>query len=123
MSCAMAASTALSTITMYFMFKAPASSEIYTLSLHDALPIFSEVQETRVRPRFYVPRSSKCSSRAETLDRKSTRLNSSHQIISYAVCCLKKKKHQLDTHANSDDVALEQNGQRAQREQHSSEAH
>src|SRR6202162_2196725 len=71
-------------------FNDPATTEIYTLSLHDALPIW--ILRPRARPgrrdRFQrLPR------RSQTFrDRKSTRLNSSHHSISYAVFCLKKKK-------------------------------
>src|SRR5438552_16419218 len=79
----------LSFLLFFFFFNDPATTEIYTLSLHDALPIS--------------PRDIQCISpptRTGTVrirrrwapDRKSTRLNSSHQIISYAVFCLKKKK-------------------------------
>src|SRR5947208_13295328 len=68
-------------------FNDPPTAEIYTLSLHDALPICG-YRSTRVRTR-------RCRRRPrwrrESADRKSTRLNSSHQIISYAVFCLKKK--------------------------------
>src|SRR5438552_5034712 len=74
----------------FFFFNDTATTEIYTLSLHDALPISQDVPaepvgpEERLRPGADSIRSK--------LDRKSTRLNSSHQIISYAVFCLKKKK-------------------------------
>src|ERR1039458_3078253 len=68
-------------------FNDTATTEIYTLSLHDALPISSDCAwncwntvSTVIRPRVLPPR-----------DRKSTRLNSSHLGISYAVFCLKKK--------------------------------
>src|SRR5258708_26024617 len=87
-----------------FFFNDTATTEIYTLSLHDALPIFLDpaVQagqggtETDLplvgpRHRFEDFRSLRMEI-LETIDRKSTRLNSSHQIISYAVFCLKKKK-------------------------------
>src|SRR5256885_6233262 len=92
----------------FFFFNDTATTEIYTLSLHDALPIWP-----LLRPFFMAgppreggghsfPRSKACKSRARGLlfpaslrrrpDRKSTRLNSSHLVISYAVFCLKKKK-------------------------------
>src|SRR5947199_7465472 len=71
-----------------FFFNYPATTQIYTLSLHDALPIFhrpaSAGCETFLR---------KAGAIAHSLDRKSTRLNSSHLGISYAVFCLKKKKN------------------------------
>src|SRR5206468_5817568 len=89
-------------------FTAPAPTAISTLSLHDALPIYprhrclrarstttARTQTTGGRPstarRHEVPPS------LDTKDRKSTRLNSSHDQISYAVFCLKKKK-QLKHH-------------------------
>src|SRR5947199_10258671 len=72
-----------------FFFNDPAPPEIYTLSLHDALPISSAGP-----PRLAPMASSTCSATplACRRDRKSTRLNSSHLGISYAVFCLKKKK-------------------------------
>src|SRR6516162_11426381 len=70
---------------LFFFFNDTATTEIYTLSLHDALPIF------RRRPTGRRPRSSALW-RGPPEDRKSTRLNSSHLVISYAVFCLKKKK-------------------------------
>src|SRR5258708_21426920 len=72
-----------------FFFNDTATTEIYTLSLHDALPIllFAAVWRGLINTED-VPRYS-FNSLVE--DRKSTRLNSSHQIISYAVFCLKKK--------------------------------
>src|SRR5258708_33198890 len=81
--------------SFFFFFNDTATTEIYTLSLHDALPILTEIEarrsSTEVEPemtqRAAVPRSAK-----PGVDRKSTRLNSSHQIISYAVFCLKKKQ-------------------------------
>src|SRR6476660_10116604 len=72
--------------SFFFFFNDTATTEIYTLSLHDALPIYGagwEFQAFRHR-RTFGPYA---------IDRKSTRLNSSHQIISYAVFCLKKKKN------------------------------
>src|SRR5438128_7582500 len=74
-----------------FFFNDTATTEIYTLSLHDALPIFSSARGPRaaaaaVRARPNAART------GHDRDRKSTRLNSSHGSISYAVFCLKKKK-------------------------------
>src|ERR1039457_6786551 len=70
-----------------FIFNDTATTEIYTLSLHDALPIYRPV---RMQLRQQRPQPvALCSLRAQ-LDRKSTRLNSSHLVISYAVFCLKK---------------------------------
>src|SRR6266436_4754470 len=74
---------------LYFFFNDTATTEIYTLSLHDALPI------SRARPMKLVKRRGSdnapdCPEVAEAAgDRKSTRLNSSHGYISYAVFCLK----------------------------------
>src|SRR6478609_11164635 len=77
-----------------FFFNDTATTEIYTLSLHDALPIcaLASDEKTRNRRREVValPRGLTTTSRRR--DRKSTRLNSSHWLISYAVFCLKKKK-------------------------------
>src|SRR3989442_3350114 len=75
-----------------FFFNDTATTEIYTLSLHDALPICrrssvrSSSRSTPGAPTAHGPGR-------RSLDRKSTRLNSSHVRISYAVFCLKKKKH------------------------------
>src|SRR2546428_7412578 len=89
----------------FFFFNDTATTEIYTLSLHDALPIC--ILETCHRPVeskvnwIYaggaiagLPRGGGPS----RPDRKSTRLNSSHDQISYAVFCLKKKKKASDIH-------------------------
>src|SRR5437867_12827321 len=90
-----------------FFFNSPATSEIYTLSLHDALPILGhDAGEPSVGVNWKSPNSAtgvtNFQSDLQTLfikfddscpsDRKSTRLNSSHRTISYAVFCLKKKK-------------------------------
>src|SRR5438874_5076041 len=75
---------------LFFFFTDTATTEIYTLSLHDALPI-SPVS-TSSRSRASIPAPIPRSSRTRPADRKSTRLNSSHVEISYAVFCLKKKK-------------------------------
>src|SRR5256885_9831658 len=83
----------------FFFFNDTATTEIYTLSLHDALPICSGLRAgsnaaaTSATTSWRVPHLRRqwrsCRSRS---DRKSTRLNSSHLVISYAVFCLKKKK-------------------------------
>src|SRR5271170_8277953 len=70
----------------FFFFNDTATTEIYTLSLHDALPISGRGR----RPAG--PSSRWTLDRCAAEDRKSTRLNSSHEWISYAVFCLKKKK-------------------------------
>src|SRR6266478_7638064 len=74
----------------FFFFNDTATTEIYTLSLHDALPIyqvpFSSAEDAR-RALDYMGLTP-----GTPIDRKSTRLNSSHSQISYAVFCLKKKK-------------------------------
>src|SRR5206468_12721055 len=76
----------------FFFFTDPAPTEIYTLSLHDALPI-SRTARTRDRPGVGRPPGPRArDARGPRSDRKSTRLNSSHDQISYAVFCLKKKK-------------------------------
>src|SRR5690349_23244785 len=90
-----------------FLFSTvPATTGIYTLSLHDALPILATLEPTfgainlediKAPECFYIEEQLK---RRMTIpvfheDRKSTRLNSSHVEISYAVFCLKKKKMQL----------------------------
>src|SRR2546422_6407884 len=81
------------TITiMIFFFNDTATTEIYTLSLHDALPISSRSASRAPRP-WKSSRTSSTEPLASKIgvDRKSTRLNSSHGYISYAVFCLKKK--------------------------------
>src|SRR2546429_7345548 len=72
---------------IFFFFNDTATTEIYTLSLHDALPI--SVGEPR---RITAETERDISNFFWKGDRKSTRLNSSHGYISYAVFCLKKKK-------------------------------
>src|SRR3954466_9058811 len=72
-----------------FFFNDTATTEICTLSLHDALPICSACTVARRTPLSTARRMWGRSS-LSTRDRKSTRLNSSHTIISYAVFCLKK---------------------------------
>src|SRR3712207_7491286 len=102
---------------MFCFFNDTATTEIYTLSLHDALPIFNRVfcvteashagllrkQLPRLpRTNIVVEPDRRGTASAVALalvrmrkDRKSTRLNSSHANISYAVFCLKKKKHPM----------------------------
>src|SRR5258708_30957524 len=77
-------------IFTFFFFNDTATTEIYTLSLHDALPISAKQTYLSVS----IPESTMAHGILNSgIDRKSTRLNSSHQIISYAVFCLKKKKN------------------------------
>src|SRR5256885_13071555 len=76
-----------------FFFNDTATTEIYTLSLHDALPICSNSLAVSLQTRGF--NCWCCQARrihARRPDRKSTRLNSSHLVISYAVFCLKKKR-------------------------------
>src|SRR2546429_5853696 len=94
---------------LFFFFNDTATTEIYTLSLHDALPICDYIlvfnSSNRIDPEAPFPRTFypgasdlKQAGRIHLeegqhiTDRKSTRLNSSHGYISYAVFCLKKKK-------------------------------
>src|SRR3712207_7767183 len=90
-----------------FFFNDTATTEIYTLSLHDALPISSPPASPAARPGpspsaagrpAFVATMARVTTgwldlAAGARDRKSTRLNSSHANISYAVFCLKKKKN------------------------------
>src|SRR5260370_6355816 len=82
-----------------FFFNDTATTEIYTLSLHDALPIYLAAVlsiSIGLLNLFPVPLlDGGHLLRYGKQDRKSTRLNSSHQIISYAVFCLKKKNNAL----------------------------
>src|SRR6266566_8714102 len=71
---------------LFFFFNDTATTEIYTLSLHDALPISRTARSAAGGG----PGEARHPRRRR--DRKSTRLNSSHLVISYAVFCLKKKK-------------------------------
>src|SRR5256885_3444835 len=87
---------------IFFFFNDTATTEIYTLSLHDALPIYesglsADSSRRNERPTGFTPwkiflaNSSLTIATFGAVDRKSTRLNSSHLVISYAVFCLKKK--------------------------------
>src|SRR2546422_1780863 len=107
----------MASASLLFFFNDTATTEIYTLSLHDALPICGtsrgvpvfehqapDAVDNRLRPAAVVaPEHGAGQAPGDRLaarigppvaDRKSTRLNSSHGYISYAVFCLKKKKEQ-----------------------------
>src|SRR2546430_10377921 len=81
----------------FFFFNDTATTEIYTLSLHDALPISEHGRAHHLNQmKHEIVLDDWLCSRAQLMrepDRKSTRLNSSHSQISYAVFCLKKKKN------------------------------
>src|SRR2546427_4772814 len=80
-------------ISLFFFFNDTATTEIYTLSLHDALPISrSPKRNASFTMRKNQPPAMDSIPFHTRPDRKSTRLNSSHSQISYAVFCLKKKK-------------------------------
>src|SRR5256885_9924343 len=88
----------------FFFFNDTATTEIYTLSLHDALPIWVHHASVRIARKTQSVLNLQVTTRiagrddiGAGRDRKSTRLNSSHLVISYAVFCLKKKK----THART----------------------
>src|SRR2546421_7212550 len=87
----------------FFFFNDTATTEIYTLSLHDALPILSFLTYSSVRPWAKAMKAAVVTRKMPpwfadpqyghfSKDRKSTRLNSSHDQISYAVFCLQKKR-------------------------------
>src|SRR2546427_12656596 len=87
-------------ILFFFFFNDTATTEIYTLSLHDALPIWRVERRTTCQDSGSGgvgchPASGRYNY-IYVVDRKSTRLNSSHSQISYAVFCLKKKKKKLN---------------------------
>src|SRR5438132_8343202 len=94
-----------------FFFNETATTEIYTLSLHDALPIYlQQLVKPMARPQGWrlACRLDLCLPPPEfplqarlKRDRKSTRLNSSHTVISYAVFCLKKKKKKKTSYTES----------------------
>src|SRR2546422_7687304 len=101
-------------LLFFFFFNDTATTEIYTLSLHDALPISRQRRQLRdlrrvvarrgpgrePRRRAHDRHGDRRRDRARRAgDRKSTRLNSSHGYISYAVFCLKKKKNKADSEA------------------------
>src|SRR2546430_16641374 len=78
-------------IFFFFFFNNPATTEISPLSLPAALPIFNRLE---LGPQFADHVAGDVGIRVEPGDRKSTRLNSSHSQISYAVFCLKKKNNE-----------------------------
>src|SRR5256885_11704562 len=93
-------------ISFFFFFNDTATTEIYTLSLHDALPIWKQPTSSKLYWKIMEPTIWKsCLGRRQETpslqDRKSTRLNSSHLVISYAVFCLKKKKKSTDRYRTS----------------------
>src|SRR5437879_7842872 len=83
---------------IFFLYNYSSSTELYTLSLHDALPIYGpraqEVVDVLASRHVAKPGApGLLDDELQIVDRKSTRLNSSHRCISYAVFCLKKKKN------------------------------
>src|SRR5437899_12435913 len=80
----------ISSFLFFFFFNDTATTEIYTLSLHDALPISCRPDFGEDAASLFNLLTGIC--QFQGIDRKSTRLNSSHLGISYAVFCLKKKK-------------------------------
>src|SRR5699024_12726423 len=112
-TCCLSLCVLLSSFFLFF-FTDPATTVIYTLSLHDALPIYS-VPPPPLTRRLSIIETDLGSDQArcgavsagrcpmcllELEDRKSTRLNSSHVSISYAVFCLKKKKINIRRNRN-----------------------
>src|SRR5256885_4140617 len=79
----------------FFFFNDTATTEIYTLSLHDALPICHVRAQAHILDLEGRPVREGMQALYADPDRKSTRLNSSHLVISYAVFCLKKKHDEL----------------------------
>src|SRR3712207_7979884 len=110
-------------IYIFFFFNDTATTEIYTLSLHDALPISGHLggdpgpagphEPPQLRPQVQGDhRHDAARLAAGPADRKSTRLNSSHANISYAVFCLKKKKNSItDTREKTQNSRTHRNNQ------------
>src|SRR5258707_4622189 len=96
-----------SLIFFFFFFNDTATTEIYTLSLHDALPILHIGAICVARDLFNkiggFDEALRSWEITDFVDRKSTRLNSSHANISYAVFCLKKKKKKTIIDASVED--------------------
>src|SRR2546427_7732706 len=107
--------TASITISIFFFFNDTATTEIYTLSLHDALPICMVLSTQASLPLETVAQAARLTPGHGPLwfqlylqhdrDRKSTRLNSSHSQISYAVFCLKKKNSRASPHMARHNIA------------------
>src|SRR5437588_7558548 len=96
-------------MSAFFFFNDTATTEIYTLSLHDALPIC--IGPSRQSPLRRPGRALEPQPVRADADRKSTRLNSSHTVISYAVFCLKKKNKEAQKQRiqnDDDNVTREQ---------------
>src|SRR2546426_9150798 len=104
-------------LSFFFFFNDTATTEIYTLSLHDALPISLRYRLGRggrghgvlrrggeLRQDAGDVREADWRLPAAAGDRKSTRLNSSHLVISYAVFCLKKKKKKNKRSENNEQI-------------------
>src|SRR5437899_4425627 len=81
---------------MYYFFLHARPSKFYTLSLHDALPISVVARGGSGEPGDRPRGGARARPTGRRRDRKSTRLNSSHLGISYAVFCLKKKIHEIE---------------------------
>src|SRR5688572_32497985 len=97
-------------MSICFFFNDPATTEIYTLSLHDALPISVHIPQVVPGHRLVPGPVRQMAFQGQLImvqglrvsppaDRKSTRLNSSHSQISYAVFCLKKKNKKPEHHS------------------------
>src|SRR3712207_6916916 len=107
-------------VFFFFFFNDTATTEIYTLSLHDALPIFAfhrnvETGDLATHPLGHELELNAVLRQVERverekllkdLDRKSTRLNSSHANISYAVFCLKKKKKKQSSAIHTENLKI-----------------
>src|SRR2546430_11702732 len=111
--------TPSTSLLFFFFFNDTATTEIYTLSLHDALPICGRGEfrlrgmdahaqgDQPVRGPLELLHAQEGELRARHQeDRKSTRLNSSHSQISYAVFCLKKKKNRTCHHRSTRTTSL-----------------
>src|SRR5256885_5052940 len=97
----------------FFFFNDTATTEIYTLSLHDALPICLALDNGRLTLVLAnLDAFDRFDAASHDADRKSTRLNSSHLVISYAVFCLKKKKKKnvdISTQYNEQSISCMEN--------------